>query len=100
MSNLVCKDCKSKDVTEYPPGMFGEPRHRCNSCGNISRTADFVEPTIFDRITASPEVLAPKLVYVSLFNACWYSTLTGDAMYKSREEAEAATVAKLKEVVE
>lgn len=56
------------------------------------------KPSFFDQITASPEVLAPKLVYVSLFNACWYSTLTGDVMYKSREEAEAATVAELNKV--
>lgn len=98
MSNFVCKDCKGTDVTQYPPGMFGEPRHRCNSCGKISSTEDFVVLTVFDRLTASPEALATKLVYVSLFNACWYSTLTGDVMYKSREEAEAATVEKLNEV--
>jgi hypothetical protein len=70
----------------------------CYGCGYADLAERFPEQTVFDRIKASPEMLAPKLVYVSLFNACWYSTLTGDVMYKSREEAEAATVARLKEV--
>lgn len=104
MSNLVCKDCKSTDVTEYTPGMFGESRHRCNSCGKISATEDFVELTVFDRITASPEVLAPKLVYWTLIeydgkiHTHWMSTITGEVIYDSEPEAIAATVEKLKDV--
>ena len=102
MNNLVCKDCKSTDVTEYPPGMFGEPRHRCNSCGNISRTEDFVEPTVFDRITASPEVLAENLVYIIRCEADpslagWTSNVV-QSVFETRSEAIAATVARLKEV--
>ena len=101
MSNLVCKDCKSTDVTEYTPGIFGDPRHRCNSCGKISLTADFVEPTFFDTITASPEVLAPEFVEMMYDRVAgdyrYYSMLTGE-FYDSREEAIAATVARLKEV--
>lgn len=70
--------------------------------------------TIFDRITASPDVLAKKLVYeksVRLICAgygCdryeyewyWYSTIIPDAKFDTRPEAIAATVAKLKEIAQ
>lgn len=99
-----CKTCKSTDVTAYTPGIFGDSRHKCNSCGEISFTADFVEPTIFDRITASPKVLAEKLVYQfigydgnGLFHGYWKSTIT-DEDYTTKEEAIAATVARLEEI--
>jgi hypothetical protein len=52
--------------------------------------------TVFDRITASPEVLAEDLVYES--GAMWMSTLITDATFDTLEEAIAATVEKLKEV--
>lgn len=105
MINLVCKDCKSKDVTPYTPGIFGGSRHKCNSCGNISFTEDFVEPTLFDRITASPEVLAEKFVY-DWGHLChngdiriyWKSTILPDTVFGGKAEALAATVARLKEV--
>ena len=102
MRNLVCKDCKSTDVTKYTPGIFGDSRHRCNSCGKISFTEDFVEPTIFDRITASPEVLAPYLV--SNDERGFHSAITneGDNEYTWAYDTEAeeivATVEKLREV--
>lgn len=93
-----CPKCGSKDIhiTYYPAPT--DNMATCYGCGYADFLERFPDQSIFDRITASKEVLAPKLVYVSLFNACWYSTLTGDVMYKSREEAEAATVEKLKEV--
>ena len=63
--------------------------------------------TLFDRITASPETLAEKLVYdwghlchngdIKIY---WKSTILPDAVFYSKSEAIAATVAKLKEVVE
>ena len=60
--------------------------------------------TVFDRITASPEVLAEKLVYKTICVAvnrvtysCWKSTIT-DESYRTKEDAIAATVAKLKEM--
>lgn len=100
MSNLVCKHCKSTDVKEYPPGMFGEPRHRCNSCGNISGTSDFVVPTVFDRITASPEALAEELVTLDCDGWWAWIGIGKRKTYPTREEAIDATVAKLKEVAE
>lgn len=66
------------------------------------------KPTVFDRITASPEVLAEKLVYCVKFVTVggkgfdrWYSTLLPfdkDIYFYSREKAIAVTVEKLKEV--
>lgn len=104
MWNLVCKTCKSTDVTQYTPGLFGDSRHKCNSCGNISFTTDFIEPTVFIHITESPEVLAEKLVYRTIEIAvnrvvysCWKSTIA-DGSYRTQEDAIAATVAKLQEV--
>lgn len=99
MSNLRCKLCKSTDVTAYTPGIFGDSRHRYNSCGEISFTADFVEPTVFDTITSSPEVLAEKLVYWEQNppESGWTSEIIR-GVYRKREEAIAATVAKLEEV--
>lgn len=60
-------------------------------------------PTVFDRITASPEVLAPKFVYEYTLNPpssdgttkLFRSLLTGRNYY-TEPEAIAATVAKLK----
>jgi hypothetical protein len=61
-------------------------------------------PTVFQRITASPEVLTEKLVYRTIKIAvnrvtysCWKSTITEEA-YRTKAEAIAATVARLKEV--
>lgn len=102
--NKKCPDCKSTDVTEYTPGIFGDSRHKCNSCGAISVTADFVEPTLFDCITQSEETLAEKLVYKTIEIAvnrvtysCWKSTITEES-YRTKTEAFDATVEKLKEV--
>ena len=64
------------------------------------------EITLFDRITASPEVLAPKFVYhVTSFldgldkpKKIWYSTLINNQYFNTELEAKRATVEKLKEV--
>ena len=109
MSNLICKDCKSTDVTAYTPGIFGDSRHRCNSCGKISFTADFVEPTLFDRITASPEVLAEKFIFKEWHPIArcyvWYSLLLNSEerliyapAFATKEETIAATVEELNKV--
>ena len=65
------------------------------------RKAKEMKKTIFDQITASPEVLAPEFVGM-MYNRVWgdylnYSMLTGE-WYETHAEAIAATVAKLKEV--
>ena len=57
--------------------------------------------TVFDRITSSPEVLAPEFVGMMYDRVSgedrYYSMLTGE-FYNSYEEAIAATLKKLKEV--
>ena len=65
-----------------------------------------MKQTIFDRITASLEALAEKLVYQfigydgnGLFHGYWKSAIT-DEEYTTKEKAIAATVARLKEVEE
>ena len=60
------------------------------------------KPTVFHQISASPEVLAEKLVYVGLFDGMWLwrSTLLPNKGFENKAEAIAATVAKLKEVAE
>jgi recombinational DNA repair protein RecR len=61
-------------------------------------------PTLFDRITASPEVLAPHFVFLKAVIVTninpqqqWLSTLKGD-VYPTREEALAATLEELNKV--
>lgn len=75
---------------------------RCKKCGKQGRDNCFSDrPTVFHRITASPEVLAEKLVY-SIYDtdSCewWTSTLCNYTPWKLKAEAIAATVARLKEV--
>jgi hypothetical protein len=83
---------------------FGDKR----SCLCSRRTAEHKAcasfkspPTVFDRITASPEVLAVEFVGMMYDRVSgedrYYSMLTGE-FYNSYEEAISATVAKLKEV--
>jgi hypothetical protein len=73
----------------------------CLACESL--LTDKSKPTLFDRITQSPEVLAEKFVYCeneeyTFSCASWCSTLLGNTSYARKEEAIAATVAKLKEV--
>ena len=67
------------------------------------------DATVFDQITASPEVLAEKLVYCEKWTITsehpekgkeyeYWSTPFIENLYKTKAEAIAATVAKLKEV--
>lgn len=55
------------------------------------------KPTVFHRITASPEVLAPYFVFST--DGLYYSSLTG-TFYKYQGRAIEATVERLKEVGE
>lgn len=70
------------------------------------KKAEQMRMTVFARITASPEVLAPhfvflKAVFVTNINPQqqWISTLT-EEVYPTKEEAIAATVEKLKEIAQ
>ena len=101
MSNVImCSECKKAD---------GD---RCTYFDNDSDRESTIacilfepkKPTLFDRITTSPEVLAEKLVFQfigydgnGLFHGYWKSTIT-DEDYATKGKAIAATVARLKEV--
>lgn len=72
--------------------------------GKVSKSAtgcpaNYIKPpTLFQEITASPEVLAEKLVY-QLPDGWWVATIVYDgAKFTHKETAIAATVARLKEV--
>ena len=89
-----CADCGCEVNRNVIQGMYYCPR-----CDDDKREIDVLPMTLFDRITASPEVLAEKLVYYLRYGNCYASSITSD-VFKSKEEAIAATVAKLKEVAE
>jgi hypothetical protein len=103
---IICSVCGGMNIqTERRPD--GD-RH-CLDCGSrwkIGSNQESPHPTLFDRITASPEVLAPKFVHhVTSFldgldkpKKIWYSTLIHGRSFASETEAKRATVARLKEV--
>jgi hypothetical protein len=113
MSDLVCQNCKSIAV-EYEDYVGGTSYYRCKTCGMRGNEDKFTQVTLFDRITASPEVLAPRLVFCAEYKTfkpmylegkggiivgeVWKSTVIDGASFKTESEAIAATVAKLKEV--
>lgn len=112
MSKKTCKDCLHCTVDSDEVLCVDMPWHYPFG-GSDSTTPDkeacdyFDErdkPTIFDRITESPETLAEKLVYIDgsqrVFNTIWRSTLLPNKYWKTEAEALAATVAKLKEGVQ
>lgn len=89
-----CPFCGSIRIVETLKGDKGI----CLNCESFLN--DKSKPTVFDRITASPEVLAEKLVYRKYYilrGETWTSNvLTSE--FETKTEAIAATVAKLKEV--
>lgn len=127
MSNKTCKDCLHCFIENKNEVYCVDMPWHYPFGGSDSTTLDkeacehFVErdkPTIFDHITQSYEMLAEKLVYKaaiegretvydlrgrgvgvrSCIDYVWKSSVTGDDIYASEEEAFSATVAKLKEV--
>lgn len=92
MSNR-CPKCGSIRVVKLPSGDV----NICLACESFLNTINGkASRTVFDRITASPEVLAEDMVYE--IGAMWASTLIVDTTFETYEEAIAATVEKLKEV--
>ena len=97
MSKLVCKNCKSIAV-EYEDYCGGTSYYRCKTCGQRGDKDKFTQQSVFDRITASPEVLAVELVTLDCDGWWAYVGIGKRKTYPTREEAIAATVARLKEV--
>jgi hypothetical protein len=97
MSNRICGKCGSRKVADA--GSYaGRSFFKCETCGQMGMSEKFPKMTVFDQITASPEVLAEKLVYRYDGNGTWRSFLLLWYEFLTKEEAIAATVAKLKEV--
>ena len=90
MSNK-CHECVNFNGVSYCRFRHDGTWGGAQACGAFEKN----KTTVFDRITASPEVLAEKLVYchISGWTSCFINFHTFD-----RAEAIAATVAKLKEV--
>ena len=105
-SKYACPKCGNPNIqTERRPDGF----HHCIDCRHTWKIgASQPKPTLFDRITSSPEMLAEKLVYCNVtvkeqpdrveLTKGWYSTIIRGKVWSNESEAIAATVAKLKEV--
>lgn len=98
MSKRICKNCGSIDIRTSKYSNGGK-FYVCNDCFRVGLSDVFPEYTVFHKITASPEVLAPYFVRADFDEPFlpWFSTLTNKS-FKTYEDALAATVAKLKEV--
>lgn len=99
----VCSDCQFS-IQDFPD-LFCTVRKLSTKDGLFVNCHHYLPKTLFDRLMASPEVLAPKLVYSVLAeDICtgtktryYYSTIT-EHRYDEEVEAIAATMVKLKEV--
>lgn len=115
MSN-TCKDCESFRTIGFCTTRDNYTYEEDNACSEFEGNELYTRKTVFDQITASPEVLAPEFVYKKgqkmireskdydgwnvhkiSTQDIWKSTITHES-YKTKPEAIAATVAKLKEV--
>lgn len=98
MKKVTCSSCR----------FYMKELNRCGWHGADCRDAEgerwcdkLKPPTVFDRITRSPEALAVEFVemmYDRVYGEDrYYSTLTGE-FYNNYEEAVASTIEELKEV--
>lgn len=87
-----CYWCERKVNT----GLAGNGYY-CTHCDESLTDKDVLPMTYFEEITESPETLAEKLVYCHI---CGWTSYLLNFHTLNRDEAIAATVAKLKEVAE
>jgi hypothetical protein len=116
---MKCPKCGDNHATQLMVWMDWCYILKCEKCGQQYMFPTEVQKTVFDQITASPEVLVEKLVYSThikrkkpLYDwkrrqiankwflcGVWKSSVT-DETYSTKAEATAATLAKLKELVD
>lgn len=105
MSNKRCNVCANPMEVWGYSRMDEHTIFKCPKCGNekVVKDADIPLPkhkqSVFDRITESPEVLAETYMF-NHDGKVFKSLLLPNMVFNSREEAHAATVARLKEVAE
>jgi hypothetical protein len=92
MKNKTCGDCRHYQEK----GRFAVCTFDYTATSISSACEHFSKPTLFDRITQSPEVLAEKSVYQN-YIGLWCSPFIQWGK-DTKAEAIAATVARLKEV--
>lgn len=88
---LTCGNVTVADAGYYAGSSF----YHCETCGRRGMSDMFPRATVFNQITASPEVLAPQFVYhVTSFldgldkpKKIWYSTLIRGRAFASETEA-------------
>lgn len=96
MSKRICGRCRSTDIKEN--SLRGEVIWcNCNRCKYFAKVTDFPVQSVFDSITQSEERLADTYMF-NHDGKVFKSLLLPHMVFSSREEAHAATVAKLKEV--
>ena len=103
MSKTICSKCRY--AIQDIPEMFCMFRKLHTKDGYFENCHCFFPKSVFDRITSSPEVLAENFIHKILTEHDEYKW-RGEigyinwksAEFDSKEEAIAATVAKLKEV--
>ena len=104
MNKNICSNCRFS-IQDFPD-LFCTFRKLSTKDGLFIDCHCFLPKTLFDRITESPVVLAPKFVYhVTSFldgldnpKKIWYSTIIHGRFFDTETEAKRATVAKLTEV--
>ena len=89
-----CSKCKNRKVIATC-GCIGIVTDDIPACNKFEQR----KKTLFDKITASPEVLAEELIHVDFedIEFPYIATLTGKC-YKTWEQAVNKTIKKLKEV--
>lgn len=103
MSKKVCPQCSCTDVSQDWYSHDQGVCFVCNNCGFVGDTEEFKEQTVFHSITQSEETLAEKLIH-NHFDCdyglrMYHSTIITDKWFASYREAFAATLARLKEVL-
>ena len=90
-----CPKCGNKEILKGTSEFA-----YCPACEYFDLVEKFPEQTVFDRIVQSEETLADKMVYhgVTSWDDEFYASTICDEVFKTRAEAFAATVARLKEV--
>lgn len=97
MSKKLCPLCR-ETVYKFPEHNIPNGLYHCGMCEKNFTDEEVLNDDLFHRITASPEVLAEKLVF-PLADGWWMSSVVDDGIrFATREVAISATVAKLKEV--